>query len=124
MITYRGFSTTLNAKKYSLTDFVLAKQDLINYFNIRKGEKLMHPEFGTIIWDMLFEPLNDETQQIISDDITRIAGYDPRLAVGQVAVSQQDRGFLVELTLTYIPTDQTELIVLNFDKNTNTLTTN
>ena len=124
MITYRGFSTNLNAKKYSLTDFVLAKQDLINYFQIRKGEKLMHPEFGTIIWDMLFEPLNDETQQIITDDITRIAGYDPRLAVGQVAVSQQDRGFLVELTLTYIPTDQTALIALNFDKNSNTLTTN
>jgi len=124
MITYRGFSTKLSAKKYSLTDFVLAKQDLINYFQIRKGEKLMQPEFGTIIWDMLFEPLNDETQQIISDDITRIVGYDPRLAVGQVAVSQQDRGFLVEITLTYIPTDQTDLIALNFNKNNNTLTTN
>jgi phage baseplate assembly protein W len=124
MITYRGFSTTLSTKKYSLTDFVLAKQDLINYFQIRKGEKLMQPEFGTIIWDMLFEPLNDETQQIITDDITRIAGYDPRLAVGQVAVSQQDRGFLVEISLTYIPTDQTDLIALNFNKNSNTLTTN
>ena len=124
MITYRGFSTKVNAKKYSLTDFLLAKQDLINYFQIRKGEKLMQPEFGTIIWDMLFEPLNDETQQIITDDITRIVGYDPRLSVGQVAVSQQDRGFLVEITLTYIPTDQSDLIALNFNKNTNTLTTN
>lgn len=124
MITYRGFSTTLSTKKYSLTDFVLAKQDLINYFQIRKGEKLMQPEFGTIIWDMLFEPLNDETQQIITDDITRIASYDPRLSVGQVAVSQQDRGFLVEISLTYIPTDQTDLIALNFNKNNNTLTTN
>ena len=66
MITYRGFSTNLNAKKYSVTDFVLAKQDLINYFNIRKGEKLMNPEFGTIIWDMLFEPLTEDTQQIIT----------------------------------------------------------
>lgn len=124
MITYRGFSTKLSAKKYSLTDFVLAKQDLINYFQIRKGEKLMQPEFGTIIWDMLFEPLNDETQQIITNDITRIVGYDPRLAVGQVAVSQQDRGFLIEITLTYIPTDQSELIALNFDRNTKQLSTN
>lgn len=124
MITYRGFSTKLSAKKYSLTDFVLAKQDLINYFQIRKGEKLMQPEFGTIIWDMLFEPLNDETQQIITNDITRIVGYDPRLSVGQVAVSQQDRGFLIEITLTYIPTDQTELIALNFDRNTKQLSTN
>lgn len=124
MITYRGFSTRLSSKKYSLTDFVLAKQDLINYFQIRKGEKLMQPEFGTIIWDMLFEPLNDESQQIITDDITRIVGYDPRLAVGQVAVSQQDNGFLVHISLTYIPTDQSDLIALNFNKNSNRLTTN
>lgn len=124
MITYRGFSTNLNAKKYSVTDFALAKQDLINYFNIRKGEKLMQPEFGTIIWDMLFEPLTEETQSIITNDITRIIGYDPRLAVGQVAVTQQDRGFLISITLSYIPTDQSETIALNFDRNSKKLTIN
>lgn len=124
MTTYRGFSTKLHAKKYSVTDFELAKQDLMNYFNIRKGEKLMQPSFGTIIWDMLFEPLTEDTQQVITTDITRIVNYDPRLSVGQVAVTQQDRGFLVEITLTYIPTDQTETIRLNFEQNARTLTTN
>jgi phage baseplate assembly protein W len=124
MTTYHGFSTALNAKKYKLTDFVLAKQDLINYFNIRKGEKLMQPTFGTIIWDMLFEPLTEDTQQAITNDITRIVGYDPRFQVGQVAVTQQDRGFMIEITLTYIPTDQTETIALNFDQNSKKLTTN
>lgn len=124
MITYRGFSTKLNAKKYSVTDFALAKQDLMNYFEIRKGEKLMQPDFGTIIWDMLFEPLTEETQLIITNDITRIVSYDPRLAVGQVSVTQQDRGFLVEIILSYIPTDQSETIALNFDRNSKKLTTN
>jgi phage baseplate assembly protein W len=124
MITYRGFSTRQNLKKYSLTDFDLAKQDLINHFEIRKGEKLMQPMFGTIIWDMLFEPLTEDTQQIITDDITRIIGYDPRLAVGQVAVAQQDSGFLIEITLSYIPNDQTETLALNFDRAKKTLTTN
>ena len=60
MSTYRGFSTLVNAKKYRLTDFELVKQDLINHFNIRKGEKLMKPDFGTVIWDMLFEPVEFE----------------------------------------------------------------
>jgi len=124
MITYRGFSTKLNAKKYSLTDFALAKQDLINYFNIRKGEKLMQPGFGTIIWDMLFEPLTEDTQQIITNDITRIISYDPRLAVGQVAVTQQDNGFLIAITLSYIPTDQTETISMNFTRSSKTLIVN
>jgi len=124
MITYRGFSTRNSPKKYTLTDYELAKQDLLNYFNIRKGEKLMQPNFGTIIWDMLFEPLTEDTQQMITDDIKRIVTYDPRLTIGQVAVTQQENGFLVQLTLAYIPTDQTDVINLNFNRASNTLTTN
>jgi phage baseplate assembly protein W len=124
MTTYRGFSTRLNAKKYRLTDFELAKQDMINHFEIRKGEKLMNPQFGSIIWDMLFEPLTEDTKQIITNDITRIVSYDPRLAVQQVAVTEQDNGFLIAIDLSYIPTDQTQTIALNFDRANNKLITN
>ena len=124
MTTYRGFSTRLNAKKYRLTDFELAKQDMINHFEIRKGEKLMNPQFGSIIWDMLFEPLTEDTKQIITNDITRIVSYDPRLAVQQVAVSEQDNGFLIAIDVSYIPTDQTQTIALNFDRANNRLITN
>ena len=122
MTIYRGFSTAQNSKKYTLTDFELAKQDLINYFNIRKGSKLMQPGFGTIIWDMLFEPLDESTQQTITQDITNIVNYDPRLRVGQVAITQQDTGFLIQITLSYVPSDQVEQIELNFDRNSQTLT--
>jgi phage baseplate assembly protein W len=124
MTIYRGFSTRLNAKKYRLTDFELAKQDMLNHFEIRKGEKLMNPTFGSIIWDMLFEPLTEDTKQIITTDITRIVSYDPRLAVQQVAVTEQDNGFLIAIDLAYIPTDQTETIALNFDRANNRLITN
>ena len=124
MSTYRGFSTLVDVKKFTLTDFELAKQDLINYFNIRKGQKLMQPNFGTIIWDMLFEPLDDTTRQLIQQDITRIVGYDPRLKVGQVQVTQQDTGFLIQLTLSYVNTNQVETLMLNFDSNNQNLTNN
>jgi len=124
MPIYRGFSTLVNAKKYSLTDYELARQDLINYFNIRKGEKLMQPSFGTIIWDMLFEPLTEDSQQLITSDINKIISYDPRFSVGQVAITEQDQGFMIEITLTYVPTDQTSTIALNFDRNSKTLTAN
>jgi len=124
MTTYRGFTTKQNAKKYTLTDYELAKQDLINYFNIRKGQKLMQPTFGTIIWDMLFEPLNEDTQQAIQADVTKIVGYDPRLRVGQVAVTQQNNGLLIQITLGYVSSDQTETLSLNFDANSKKLTAN
>ena len=124
MSTYNGFSTLQNTKKYKLTDFELVKQDLINYFNIRKGEKLMKPDFGTIIWDMLFEQMDETTQHIITQDINRIIGYDPRLTVNQVAVLDKDTGYLIEITLTYIPSNQTELMTLNFNRTTNKLFVN
>jgi phage baseplate assembly protein W len=122
MITYKGFSTLVTPKKFKVTDFELSKRDLLNYFSIRKGEKLMQPNFGTIIWDLLFEPLNDDIQQLITDDINRIIGYDPRLRAGQVSVTQQTNGFLIQITLSYVPSDQTETISLNFDQNSKNLT--
>jgi phage baseplate assembly protein W len=122
-ITYRGFSTLQSRKNYVLTDFELARQDLINYFNIRRGEKLMQPTFGSIIWDQLFEPLDEATQQLITADVTKIVSYDPRLSVGQVAVTQEDHGFLIQLTLAYVPTNQQATLMLMFDRNSQTLTT-
>jgi phage baseplate assembly protein W len=124
MTTYRGFSTLLNAKRYSTTDYELARQDLLNYFNIRKGEKLMQPSFGTIIWDMLFDPLDEITQQTISQDINRIVSYDPRLRVSEVAVTQEENGFLIQLSLVYVPTNQVDTLILNFDRNSRSLTVN
>jgi phage baseplate assembly protein W len=124
MATYRGFSTLVNRKKFTLTGYELAKRDLLNYFNIRKGSKLMQPNFGTIIWDQLFEPLDDGVRDIITADIQKIVGYDPRLAVNLVNVTQQNNGLQIQIFLTYIPTDQTDTINLNFDQNSLTLTTN
>ena len=57
---YRGISTTNPENSTNtLYDIALIKQDLINHFHIRQGEKLENPEFGTIIWDVLFEPLTE-----------------------------------------------------------------
>jgi phage baseplate assembly protein W len=119
---YRGISTLVNKKKYVLTDYALARQDLINYFNIRKGDKLMQPNFGCIIWDHLFDPLDEAVQELVTNDIMRIVSYDPRLRVGQVAVTQQQNGLMVQLTLSYVPTNQTDTINFNFNQNSKTLT--
>jgi phage baseplate assembly protein W len=124
MSTYRGFSTVGNYKKFSLTDFELAQQDLINNFSIRKGEKLMQPNFGSIIWDLMFEPLDSTTTTLIKQDIQKIITYDPRLSVNSVIIDQQDTGFMIQLSLTYVNSDQTATLALNFDKNSKTLTTN
>jgi len=123
-ILYKGFSTINRSKKFRATDINLVKQDLLNHFSIRKGEKLMQPNFGSIIWGLLFEPLDDTVNQLIVDDVNRIVGYEPRLGITNITITPQDYGIQIELDLIYIPTDQTTQLSLTFDANSNDLTTN
>lgn len=116
MTTYKGFSTYNRVKKFRLTDFELVKQDLFNHFHIRKGEKLMNPNFGTIIWGVLFEPFTEEIKAAIVSDIKAIAAYDPRISIDNVTVTQFEYGLQIALELTYIPTDQTQTMRFNFDQ--------
>ena len=61
-----------------LTDKDLAIQDLKNNFFTRRGERLMDPDFGSIIPEMIFEPLDDITKGEIQADAERIISLDPR----------------------------------------------
>lgn len=121
---YKGFSTITDSKNFSLTDFALVKRDLQNHFYIRKGEKLMNPEFGTIIWDMLFEPLTQETKNVIMQDIKRIVANDPRISAKNVIITQFEHGIQIELELIYITTGQVDALELRFNQNSLTSTTN
>lgn len=120
---YRGFSTVGRIKKFRVTDFDLVKQDLINHFSIRKGEKLMQPNFGSIIWSLLFEPMDDYVNQLIVDDVTRIVGYEPRLGLENITIITQEHGLQIELDLVFMPTDQSAQLSLQFDADSSTLTT-
>jgi phage baseplate assembly protein W len=122
-ILYRGFSTQTNGKKFRLTDFALVRQDLINHFHIRKGEKLMNPDFGTIIWNVLFEPLTEEIRQLISSDVKKIVGYDPRLLVDRVIIDEYEHGIQIEIDLRFVTTDQRDILKLKFDRESTTLVT-
>jgi len=122
MTTYFGFSTYNRLRKFTLTDFELVRQDLFNHFSIRKGEKLMNPKFGTIIWDLLFEPLTDNIRDIITDDIKVIVEYDPRIAADNVVITEYDRGIQIELELRYVLTNQSSAMALKFERDSRTLT--
>ena len=122
MTTYFGFSTYNRIRKFNLTDFELVKQDLFNHFSIRKGEKLMNPKFGTIIWDLLFEPLTEEVRDLIVEDIKNVVNYDPRLQADDVVITEYDHGIQVELELRYVLTNEAATLALQFDKMSKTLT--
>ena len=114
---YRGISTVANPRGFNLYDLEIIKQDIINHFHIRKGEKLENPMFGTIIWDILFEPFTEDLKELIIQDITEVINYDPRISVETVTVDAYESGLQVDCTLTYIPYSISETMRIKFDQN-------
>jgi phage baseplate assembly protein W len=116
---YKGFHSQQSSKNYRLYDIDLVKQDLINHFYIRKGEKLENPEFGTVIWDMLFENFTEEVKQIIAKDVEAIVNYDPRVTVNSVAIVSTDQGIRIQADIVYLPFNVNERMTFDFDKTNN-----
>ena len=82
---YKGVST-VNPDNTSpvLYDLSIIKQDLLNHFHIRQGEKLSDPTFGCILWDLLFDPLTDNTKQLIIENINQIIDHEPRVLADSI----------------------------------------
>ena len=123
-ILYKGFSTVDRVKKFRLNDFDLVKQDIINHFKIKKGEKLMQPNFGSIVWSLLFEQMTDAAHQAIIDDVKSIVGYDPRTHLTNITINEYQNGIQIGIDLIFVPTNQQSTLALQFDNQTQTLTTN
>lgn len=121
---YRGFSTvSTNTKNFALYDFELIKQDLINSFYIRQGERLMNPTYGCVIWDLIFEPLTSQVKDLLVQNVNQIVNADPRVQASNVVISQYETGLQVQFTLTYTQYNLSESLKLQFDQ-TNGLTSN
>ena len=115
---YRGLSTVNpDLGSTRLYDLALIKQDLINNFHIRQGEKLENPEFGTIIWEVIFEPMTEDLKSAIAKNVTDIVNYDPRTQVNSVIVDTFESGIQIEIDLTYLPYNISESMRLKFDEN-------
>jgi len=107
MRKFKGFSTVeRNYGNFKLYDVDLAKRDLLNELYTRKGERLMSPHFGSIVWDLLFDPLHEEVVDKIRDDCQRIVTKDPRWKLINLDVTESIdlQQLSVVLILKYVAT--------------------
>lgn len=117
MADFVGFSTISGEYgSWKLQDLDLVKQDLLNEFFTRKGERLMKPNLGFIGWDLLFEPLTDDNRELIIDDCIRIVNGDPRVELLDISVEEQRHGWLIRLILDYVGSDLPVPLDVFFDR--------
>jgi phage baseplate assembly protein W len=115
--TFKGFSTINKVRApYTVTDAELVKRDLLNEFNTRKGERVMRPEFGSIVWDMLMNPEDTFTEQEIREDIERIIAKDPRIKLDGITLYDSDHAIRAEISLTYLILNSSDILYVEFTR--------
>lgn len=115
MAMFKGFNTIDKARApYTLIDKELVKRDLLNHFHTRKGERLMRPQFGSIIWDLLMNPEDDLTEDLVKEDIERIIDTDPRVDLKDTSIFVLDHTIRAEVTLLYKGINDEDVLYLEF----------
>ena len=106
MALYKGFSTAnwLANKSLRISDIDTIKEDLKNHIFTRYGERVMQPGFGTRIPDMSFEPNDEETVNIIEEDVLKVINYDPRVSLISLEVMPipDNNTILILATVNYV----------------------
>lgn len=106
-------------KKFVLVDEKLIITDFVNALNIRQGEKVGQPGYGTTLWSFIFEPNSADTQFQLEAELKRVASLDPRLIVNTVSAYPFESGILVEMEIAIAPLNDPQLLSVFFDQNTN-----
>ena len=65
---------------------------------------------------MIYEPFTDDVKQKISDDVTRILNYDPRVTPTVINISEAEYGLLIDATLYFKRQNLSQSITLSFNK--------
>jgi phage baseplate assembly protein W len=119
MAYYRGYNTVDNIfGSTRLTESQLVRRDILNHFNVNQGEAVMRPNFGSIIKSIVFEPLTEETQELIIDEVKRVVQSDPRVQMTDMELQEFKNGIQVAMSLRYINTDLSEQLFIKFDRDT------
>ena len=119
MAIFKGYSTVdVRFGNVVLEDIALAKRDLLNHFYTRKGERLGQPEFGSILPDLVFEPLDDLVIDLVEDDVRDIIDNDPRWILNNLDVQVGKHSITCVVNLTYRDTATVDELYLEFTAET------
>jgi len=116
MPTFIGFNTIDQFKKFTAVDVNLIKIDLLNAFNIRQGQLVGRPGYGTVLWDYVFENQTQETERQIIAEIQRVCGQDPRVSISDIELFPQQNGILIQLALFVVPSTDAERLSVFFNQ--------
>ena len=117
MIKFKGFNT-INQKKapFTLTGSALVKRDLLNELYTKKGERVMRPDYGSIIWDLIMDPSTADMDTRVEADIKKIIDRDPRAELININVLVLDHTIRAEVDIKILPEGDVEQLYLEYKR--------
>jgi phage baseplate assembly protein W len=110
-----GFNTVGQPNPpYSLTNVELVKRDINNQFATPMGSRVMLPNFGTRIYEYLFDPFDEYTKNAIIEDAVRVVQSDPRVSLVNIDVFQEDQALNIVMVLLFKPESITDNMFVTF----------
>ncbi len=117
-----GFNTVGQPNPpYNLNNIELVKRDLENTFATPLGSRVMLPDFGTRIYEYLFDPFDEYTKEAIIADAVNVVQSEPRVELVSIDVFQEDQALNVAMILLFKPESVTDNLFVTFslkDRNT------
>jgi len=114
MARFIGFSTkNKQAINHTLTGKELVVEDLLNNIMTRKGERIMMPTYGSIVHDLVFEPLTSDIKKLIEEDLTQIINDEPRVNLTSINLTESDHTVTASISVDLLP--EKEPIKLTID---------
>jgi len=87
-------------KTYSTKDQI--KSNVINLLLTNRGERIMNPNFGADIKDLLFEGMTDNLKSVIQDRITTsFTTYIPQASIRNIDVVFSEDTNTINVTVNY-----------------------
>lgn len=85
-LDFRFVVHPITKKLLTKTDVDSIKQSIKTLLFTQKGEKPFQPDFGSEVYNLLFEPMNRFLIEELNFEIRRVLRYEPRLSVLDVKI--------------------------------------
>lgn len=114
---YKGYSSFefQKNKSFKLQDIELVKMDLLNHIFTKKGTRVMMPTFGSVIPELVFEPLDQDTLDTIESEVISVINFDPRVELIELKVlpNYDQNAVLVSAMLFFVELEMVDGFELN-----------
>ena len=115
-----GYSNT-GFFKQTKTTFEQAKYNIVNLFRTIPGERLGQPTFGSVLHEIIFEPMNEDFTDILQEAIERsLETWLPYINIKNIDIAVPDYNInrvniSIDFGLSFEP-DRFESVSVSFDQ--------